>query len=191
MPLCISIREDASHSTRVLIDQLFPMYGFTLANFLAWGGTLQTNGGPGDPRRLAAIAEGSVDLVFDEGIVTWLPTAAKHGMSLLQIAEPQLKQLEALGWRRAELKKEYAPGLTEDTTCIDYSGWPLYTRADLPDEDVAKICAAIASRWDEIPWDESCAAGPGQPWEITDATPRDVPLHPGAERWAREQGYKV
>ena len=27
--------------------------------------------------------------------------------------------------------------------------------------------------------------------KVTDATPRDVPLHPGAERWFREQGYDV
>jgi TRAP-type uncharacterized transport system substrate-binding protein len=25
----------------------------------------------------------------------------------------------------------------------------------------------------------------------TDATPRDVPLHPGAEKWYRDHGFKV
>ena len=36
------------------------------------------------------------------------------------------------------------------------------------------ICAEIANR------------GRG-----TDATPRDVPLHPGAEKWYREHGFTV
>src|SRR5215472_8411881 len=31
LPLRVSIREDATHSTRVLIDQLLPLYGFDLA----------------------------------------------------------------------------------------------------------------------------------------------------------------
>ena len=33
--------------------------------------------------------------------------------------------------------------------------------------------------------------GIGQLGENTDATPRDVPLHPGAEKWYREHGFKV
>ena len=72
--LRVSVREDATHSTRVLLDQLLPMYGFTLDDFVAWGGSLQLNGPPGDGRRLAGIAEGSLDVVFDEGIPAWLNT---------------------------------------------------------------------------------------------------------------------
>jgi hypothetical protein len=33
--------------------------------------------------------------------------------------------------------------------------------------------------------------GIGQLGENTDATPRDVPLHPGVEKWYREHGFKV
>src|SRR5437870_3923906 len=33
----ISIREDVTHSTRVLVDQLLPIYGFTLADTERWG----------------------------------------------------------------------------------------------------------------------------------------------------------
>ena len=33
--------------------------------------------------------------------------------------------------------------------------------------------------------------GIGALGEETEATPRDVPLHPGAARWFREHGYKV
>jgi TRAP-type uncharacterized transport system substrate-binding protein len=165
------------------------MYGFTLADFHAWGGTLQTNGGPGDARRLAAIREGSVDLVLDEGIVTWLPTALENGYKPIAIDSVQVRQLEALGWRSAILPKERYPLLDSDQPCIDYSGWPLYTRAGLPDEDAYKVCAAIAARAHEIPWDETCYTGLGQLGAETEATPRDVPLHPGAERWYREQGY--
>lgn len=190
-PVRVSIREDTSHSTRVLVDQLLPLYGFTLEDIEAWGGSYQTNGGPGDPRRLAALRDGSADIVFDEGIVTWLGVALESGYQPLDLDEATLSQLEAIGWRRAVLPKSRYPLLAADSMSIDYSGWPLYTRASLPDEDAYKICAAIAARADEIPWDEDAYTGIDQLGRATEATPLDVPLHPGAARWFKEQGYEV
>ena len=49
---------------------------------------------------------------------------------------------------------------------------------------------AIMARQDAISWEESYT-GVGQLGENTDATPRDVALHPGAERWYRDHGFKV
>jgi TRAP-type uncharacterized transport system substrate-binding protein len=190
-PLRISIREDATHSTRVLVDQLLPLLGFSLAEVESWGGSFQTNGGPGDPRRIAALREGAVDIVFDEGIVTWLTVALEEGYRPLQLEEATFEQLEELGWRRAILPKERYPLLEQDSICIDYSGWPLYTRASLPDEDAYKICAAIAARAGDIPWDDDAYTGIEQLGQNTEATPLEVPLHPGAARWYLEQGYAV
>jgi TRAP-type uncharacterized transport system substrate-binding protein len=190
-PLRVSIREDATHSTRVLVDQLLPLFGFSLADIQAWGGSFQTNGGPGDPRRIAAIREGSVDIVLDEGIVTWLGTALDEGFGPLELDEPTLAKLEAVGWRRAILPKERYPQMKKDSVCIDYSGWPIYTRASLDDDDAYKICAAIAARANEIPWDANAYTGIDQLGRDTEATPLEVPLHPGAARWYREQGFGV
>ena len=190
-PVRVSIREDGSHSTRVLVDQLLPMYGFALPDIETWGGSYQLNGGPGDPRRLAAIREGSVDIVFDEGIVTWLDVALQNGMKPLQLEDDVIARLEAIGWRRAVLPKQRYPLLDADSVSIDYSGWPLYTRASLPEEDVYRICAAIAARVEEIPWDTDAYTGLDQLGRETEATPLDVPLHPGAARWFKEQGYEV
>jgi TRAP-type uncharacterized transport system substrate-binding protein len=184
-PVRISIREDATHSTRVLLDQLLPHYGFKLEEVETWGGSFQLNGPPGDPRRLAAIREGSVDLVFDEGIVTWLDVALEAGYTPLQIEEPILAEMEAIGWRRAPLPRERFPRLAADSVSIDYSGWPLYTSESMSDEDAYKICAAVAARADEIQW-ESSYTGITQLAGGTEATPLEVPLHPGAERWYRE-----
>jgi hypothetical protein len=187
--LRVSIREDATHSTRVLVDQLLPLYGFTLADIESWGGSFQLNGGPGDRRRIAALTEGSVDMVFDEGIVTWLETALRHGMLPLTLEEGVVRALEALGWRRAVLPRERYPLLSQDHQCIDYSGWPLYTRASFPDEEAYKICAAIALRSEQIPWESQSYTGLDQLGRQTDSTPLDVPLHPGAARWYRERGF--
>jgi TRAP-type uncharacterized transport system substrate-binding protein len=97
----------------------------------------------------------------------------------------------ALGWRRVLLPKSRYPRLAEDHECLDYSGWPLYTRESLPDEMAYKVCAAIAARADEIAWEERSFTGLNQIGEETEETPRDVPLHPGAARWYRDQGYAV
>ena len=46
------------------------------------------------------------------------------------------------------------------------------------------------ARKEQIYWEDSYT-GVGQLGENTDATPRDVPLHPGADKWYREHGFKV
>lgn len=186
--LRVSVREDATHSTRVLLDQLLPLYGFTLADFEAWGGSLQLNGPPGDARRLDGIRDGTVDIVFDEGIPAWLNVGLENGLQPLEFEEDVLSSMEAIGWRRVALPRDRFPLLERDVVTIDYSGWPLYTRESLPEETAYKVCAAIAERAEYIRWEDSYT-GIAQIGVETEATPLDVPLHPGAERWYREQGY--
>jgi TRAP-type uncharacterized transport system substrate-binding protein len=181
-----SIREDTTHSTRVLINQLLPVYGFDLAALTDWGGTQQLNGPPGDPRRLAEIEAGTLDLVFDEGIRGWLPTALRNDMHVIELEPEVMAHLQAIGWRQALLPKSRFPELDRDVAVVDYSGWPLYTRASLPDDVAYRACAAIAQRAEEIPWEEGTFQGAHTLGDDTEVTPLDVPLHPGAERWYRE-----
>ena len=187
-PLRLSIREDATHSTRVLLDQILEALGLTLQSLEAWGCTFQLNGPPGDKRRLDALAKGEVDLVLDEGIIHWLPQALDSGMQMLPLDPAIMDHLQQIGWRRVVIPASRFKGLKADYECIDYSGWPLYTRASLPDEDAYKICTALQARVDQIPWEDSFT-GIGQLGQDTEATPLDVPLHPGAARWFREHGF--
>jgi uncharacterized protein len=189
-PLRVSIREDPTHSTRVLIDQLLPMYGFTLEELLGWGGTLQLNGPPMDRRRLAAIRDGSVDIVFDEGINGWAEIALANGFQLVRLDDFAFEQLQAIGWRRVVLAKSYSQYLEADHDCIDYSGWPLYTRASLADDDAYRVCASLNARCEYVPWEDPLRNATRLGTDA-EATPRDVPLHPGAARWYREHGVEV
>jgi len=194
-PLRLSIREDTNHPTRVLIGQTFSLYGFSLADLESWGGSLQLNKGPGDPRRLQALKDGTIDAVMDEGIVAYLEDALAAGMQPVDPEPTVFEALLALGWRKVTIPDGAFRGLPGGHAYIDFSGWPLYTRASLSDDMAYRICAAVNARRDEIPWEGS------KPWtpamEIahlgmdTLTTPRDVPLHPGAERWYREQGIAV
>jgi TRAP-type uncharacterized transport system substrate-binding protein len=191
LPLRISIREDPTHSTRVLIDQMFAILGFSLDEFIAWGGSLQLNGGPNDPRRIDAVNAHQVDAIFDEGIGTWLPVALRAGFVPLTPEESVMAPLREIGWRSAVIPAGHYPNLEADHTCIDFSGWPLYTRESAPDDMVAKVCAGLAARSEWIPWDERAFTGFDQLGRDTEATPLDVPVHPAAERWYREHAGKA
>src|SRR5262245_60505744 len=129
-PLRLSTREDPTHSTRALINQVLAIYEFSLDELLSWGGSLQLNGPPGDPRRLAAIESGDVDAVFDEGIPGWLDHALAHGYQPMTFEEPVFQRLQALGWRRVKIPAGRYPHLREDHECLDYGGWPACTRRE-------------------------------------------------------------
>jgi len=189
-PLRMSMREDPTHSTRVLTDQLLPLYGFTLADLESWGGSFQLVGPPGDPRRVQGIRDGQVDAVLDEGIASWFDDALAHSMRPITLEDDIFRQTGEMGWRRVVIPAGRFPHLREDYVCIDYSGWPLYTRASLPDATAYEVCAAVNARAEWIPWEDSYT-GVAQVGQDTEATPIDVPLHPGAERWYREQGFIV
>ena len=188
-PLRLSIREDPTHSTRVLIDQMVEAAGFSLEELQSWGGSLQLVGGPGDERRLKGLASGEVDAVWDEGIGTWLSASISAGCQPITPDESIMEQMVALGWRRVSIPPGRYAGLDFEHTCIDFSGWPIYTRASLPDQVAYDVCAALHAREKWIPWEPSYT-GLDQLGRDTDATPLDVPLHPGAERWYNEARSK-
>jgi TRAP-type uncharacterized transport system substrate-binding protein len=188
-PLRLSVREDPTHSTIVLIDQIFALHGFKLADIESWGGKLLLCGGPGDERRrMEPMARGEIDAVFDEGIKPWLNQALAAGLVPIGFDASEYEQLGKLGWRRVTIPKARFPGLPHDVDTIDFSGWPIYASASLPDQIAYDICAALAARESEIPWEKGTGGNAVHMVSETDSTPMDVPLHPGAERWLREQG---
>lgn len=195
MPIVLSTREDPTHSTRVLIDQIFALYGFSLDELHKWGGRLQANGGPGDTRRLSALSEGSVDAVMDEGLALWFEHALGSGYRPLELEPRAFARLGELGWRRVVMPAGTYRGLAAGYACVDYSGWPLYARADLAEETAYRIVEAIQAREREIVWEDFNArapyAGIGALGVETEATPRDVALHPGSVRWFRSHGFKL
>lgn len=186
-PLQISVREDPTHSTLVLIQQLLAIYGMSLADIESWGGRIHPAGPPNDKRRLDAIRDGTLDAVFDEGISIWLAEALAQDFNLIPFEAETFDILQKMGWRKVGLNTgRFSHFPAHD--CIDFSGWPLYARADLADKTAYDICAALAARHDEMVWEEGTHEGIAHLGRETDATPMDVPMHPGAERWFKENG---
>jgi TRAP-type uncharacterized transport system substrate-binding protein len=61
----------------------------------------------------------------------------------------------------------------------------------LDDETVYKVCAAIHVKDDAIPWDGDSYTDINKVWQETEATPVDVPFHPGALQWYKDQAAGV
>jgi TRAP-type uncharacterized transport system substrate-binding protein len=185
-PLWVSVKEDPTHSTRVFIDQALGYYGFSLADIVSWGGKLNVTGAPADPRRMDPLRAGTLEAIFDEGLVmTWFDEALKHGMQLIELEPDHFEYLASIGWRKAPIAKGAFPHLAHDHACIDYGGWPLYAREDYSEELVYQAARSLAARAEQIVW-EDAYTGPEQLFTQTEGTPSDTPLHAGSARFLKE-----
>ena len=147
IPVRMPVREDPTHSTLVLLNQILAVHGFTLADIESWGGSFQLNGPPHDQRRMDAVYVDELDIICDEGIPTmWFDEALKHGMQPITLEDEIFEVMEAIRWRKVTIPAKRFPHLTQDYGSIDFSGWLIYTRAGLDDKTVYKVCAAIHAK---------------------------------------------
>ncbi len=189
-PLKVSLRGQRMHSVQPMVEHTLDAYGFSLDDIRSWGGEVRYDPGlPYAPNRINAVERGEIDAIFDEAVNAWGNMALDLKMRFLPLEEPILKKLEAVGYRRALITKAAASKITKDVMSLDFSGWAVYTRADVSDEIVTFFCRGIEARKDKVPWqgkgplpiERMCVDSPD--------TPMDVPLHPAAERYWRERGY--
>jgi TRAP-type uncharacterized transport system substrate-binding protein len=177
------------NSTMFTVAAVMRAAGFTFAELRKWGGKIHLASRPSDPARRASIEKGTVNAIFDEGIKSWARTALENGFRFLPVEGAVLKSLVAMGYRPTVMSKSRFPGMAEDITTIDFSGWPMIVRADMPDDTAYAICEAIEKRKEVIPTDNYKPLEIAQLFANDEEAPYDVPLHPGAERFYRERGY--
>ena len=188
-PLRISIRGQMDHSLHLVVKEVLSAAGFSLDDVVSWGGRLRYDPGlPNSPTRLGAVQRGEADMIIDEAVRSWVDPAIKSDMRILPFDEPLLEHLEALGFRRAVISKAHYK-LKEDIPTLDFSGFPVYTHANVPDSIVTSICSAIEVRKEKIPWQEEGPLPLDHMCRDTPEGPLTIPLHPAAERFWRERGY--
>ncbi len=189
-PLRISLRGQRDHALHPVVNEVLRAAGFSLDDIVSWGGQVRYDDGlPQNDNRLGAVARGEVDMVIDEAVRGWINFAAGNGMRALPLDEPMLAQLEAIGLRRAVIAKSRYPNLAEDVPALDFSGFAVYTHADVADEVVGAICAALEARKDKIIWQEPGPLPLERMCRDTPAGPLAIPLHPAAEKFWRGRGY--
>jgi TRAP-type uncharacterized transport system substrate-binding protein len=177
------------NSTMFTVAAVMRAAGFSFAELRKWGGKIHLASRPSDPARRVSIDNGTVNAIFDEGIKSWARTALENGFRFLPVQGAVLKRLVAMGYRPTVMQKSRFPGMTEDITTIDFSGWPMIVRADMGDDTAYAICEAIEKRKEVIPTDNYKPLEIAQLCANDEEAPYDVPLHPGAARFYRERGY--
>lgn len=177
------------NSTMFTIAAVMRAAGFTFAELRKWGGKIHLASRPSDPARRASIENGTVNAIFDEGIKSWARTALEKGFRFLPVEGVVRKSMAGMGYRPTVMSKSRFHGMAEDVTTIDFSGWPMIVRADMPDDSAYAICEAIEKRKEVIPTDNYKPLDMAQLCANDEEAPYDVPLHPGAKRFYRERGY--
>jgi TRAP-type uncharacterized transport system substrate-binding protein len=79
--------------------------------------------------------------------------------------------------------------LVNDLPTLDFSGFAVYTHADVPDAVITAICAALEARKEIIGWQEPGPLPLDRMCRDTEDGPLVIPLHPAAENFWRAQGY--
>lgn len=178
-----------ANTTMFTVTAVMRAAGFSLADLRQWGGKIHSVPRPSDPGRQAVIRDGTVNAIFDEGIKSWAQDALNHGFRFLPVEGDVLKRLTAMGYRSTVMPKSRFDGLTQDVKTVDFSGWPMLVRADMPDDIAYALCEAIENRKELMPTDNYKPLDMAQLCANDEEAPFDVPLHPGAKRFYRERGH--
>jgi TRAP-type uncharacterized transport system substrate-binding protein len=189
--LKIMMRGALDHTLHHMFDDVAAAAGFSREDIAAWGGEVLKKGTVPWPHSAAfkALISGEVDALFDEAAHSWVPQALDAGMRIISLNETTVKKLEDMGYSRAILPKSAYPKLPADVLTIDFSGWTVFVRADADDKVVEQICAGLAARNMNIPWEEPGDLPVDRMAKEAIDTPQCVPLHPAAERYWKSRGW--
>ena len=144
---------------------------------------------PYEPERTGKVKSGEVDAIFDEAVMQLIPQIDDLGMHLLPLEEEVLRRMDDIGFHRSPITRELFPNLKADVPALDFSGWPVYTHANAPDDLIYNFCKALEVRKSEVIWQEPRDLPLETMCRDTQAGPLKIPLHPAAERYWREAGY--
>lgn len=175
--------------TMFTVTAVMKAAGFGLTDLHKWGGKIQSVSRPSHPDRREAIQNGTVNAIFDEGIKSWGQTALDNDFIYLPIEGAVLRRLSSMGYRTSVVPRTRFKNMPADVATVDFSGWPMVVRTDMPNDVAFALCEAVEKRRHLIPTDNFEPLDIGQLCANDEEAPYNVPLHPGARRFYRERGY--
>jgi TRAP-type uncharacterized transport system substrate-binding protein len=193
-PLRVSIPSSLmKHPAGVIAEEVLAEYGITLQDIEAWGGALLADRPANQNHPDSVPVDPSFDAVFDEAIMTrrWIKLTEQYNLRFLPVDDDVLARLAARGIPRRVLPAGRFRGQDEDVPGLDFSGWVMLARGDLPDEFTYYLARAVDRQKDAIHevFPSPTAGLTGAVDLARSARELTLPLHPGAETYYREQGY--
>ena len=182
---------------RFAVDRILGAYGMSIAELKERGWQVMEESHCLKIPTL--VLQGKADALIHEGRNTpaWLELGRTRSLRYLPIEESVLRDLEnPYGYGRGVLPKGMFLGIESDVPCVDFSDWLLFTREDLSDELIYLLTQLMVERRESlfefhfrnIPTQVcnlTCPIDPSKIWRNAGG----VPLHRGAERYYKEQGY--
>ncbi len=110
-------------------------------------------------------------------------------MRFLPLEESIVRRLEKLGFRPSVISKSRHRKLNEDVLGLHFSGWPVFTHANVANETITHFCAALEARKDRISWQGDGPLPLDRMCRYTPERPLNKPLHPAARNFWRKCGY--
>lgn len=173
------------------VDEILRCYGASFETIESWGGTV-TYGGPTHVGGLL-MRDGKADALFHEAQMspTWGEISAARDVRILPIGESVREHMwREFGFEPATIPAGHASGATADTPTIDFSGWLLLCRDDLPDDVAYEVAHAVDTTREGVEDDQRDRGEievPIDPRYLFDKTV--IPLHDGARAYAADRGY--
>ena len=176
------------------VEQVMKYYGFSYQDIESWGGKVLFPGPAvvGVPM----VRNGQAHAIFQEGVhhPMWEQLAEARPLRCLGLSRGAVDYMkDTYGFSEAIIPKGRLKGVEQDLLTIDYGGWLLACREDLPEELAYLLAQVSTEQSDAIVAPFKDAPKHLQSLEIP-LTPQHlctkcvIPLHLGAEKYYREIG---
>jgi TRAP-type uncharacterized transport system substrate-binding protein len=167
-------------------DLVLKHYGMTRADIASWGGAVNASMGAREAAEFDVIIDDHGTPFMNPEGSHWTILSQRHDLKFLDIPEPILQELAATGgYRIVSTKWGLLKGVDRSIRTVARSGEAIFARADTPEQAAYDIAKAVdQGRGELIYLIRRYSIDPR-----TVAENQGVPLHPGAARYYREQGY--
>jgi len=177
------------------VEEVLKQYGISYATIEQWGGQVFFPGPSHIGGRL--VLDGRADAMFQEAemLPIWAEIdAPPRRVNYLPVSEAVRDHMRTTyGFGKRDIPAGRWPGVSEAVPTVDFSGWLVFCRDDLPEAwayAVAKACDHTRDAVNNGPDNVTrCLALPLDPTYLFAETA--IPLHDGARRYAQEQGYLI
>ena len=176
------------------IEEVMKQYGFNYQDIASWGGKVLF---PGQATiGVPIVKKRDANAIFQEGVhhVMWEDLVESYPMNCLGLSADVVEYMKSkYGFVENTIPKGRLKGVEKDLLTLDFGGWLLFCREDLPAELAYLLAKASMDNRERI-----AAPYKDQPPHIRSlevpitaqhlSTQCVIPLHPGAERYYKEIG---